>query len=65
MSWTCLSFLDCMPSDIGMDFEFPVVHTYPTDEPDHLLDSSCSCWCGPKIEPEEHGGVLVIHNRRV
>lgn len=36
------------------------VHVYPNWQ-DHLIDSF-DCFCLPKIEMQENGNVLIIHN---
>lgn len=39
-----------------------VVHVYPVgDLRDHVIDNHGECWCGPTIQ-HEPDGTLIIHN---
>ena len=37
------------------------VHVYPLFGPGHVIDGGIACWCEPKIEHVEGGGMVVVH----
>ena len=44
--------------------EGKVVHVYNTAEP-HINDGIEVCWCSPRVEQYDTGGVLIIHKQVV
>lgn len=50
-----------MTSNNDLDYDKDNVwHVLPTGE-DHA-ESGFECWCNPKIEIQDNGGVVVTHN---
>lgn len=51
----------CVPDQQALDAmeDDQIVHVYPQFGRAHVIDQRANCWCGPRVELDERGAVIV------